>query len=259
MQEQLPELMAQCTLAARQAGEIIRQNWSLPHSVRHKGRIDLVTETDLAVQKWLKPRLTEILPSAAFLGEEDPDGVSPDAPLCWIVDPVDGTTNFVHRIPCVCVSIGLCANGRPILGVVYAPMLGECFTAAQGLGAWLNDHRINVSSTESLQNAVVGTGFPYEVAPRLDAILGRLSRVLPATQGLRRLGSAALDLAYVACGRLDVFYEEELKPWDIAGGLALVSEAGGAYSAFDGCEYRFAKPLLADNGALHQAMLKLLN
>lgn len=247
---------------ARECGLIILRNWNRQRDVRHKGLIDLVTDTDVAVQKQLEERLCVLLPEAKFVGEE---GTDPsqwrsqlNADWAWVVDPVDGTTNFVHGIPFVSVSVALCQRGRPILGIVYAPLLQECFSAIANQGAFLNGNQVRVSETGGLVDALVATGFPYDIKPDLAGILARLERVLPATQGLRRLGSAALDLAYVACGRLDVFYEERLKPWDMAAGWLIVEQAGGMVTDFDGHEMFFEAPLLATNRILHEPVLKLL-
>lgn len=244
----------------RQSGEIIKKAWKKPSHVRHKGVTDLVTETDVAVQAFLREKLSILCPQAKFLGEESDSDKKPDpaTSLCWIVDPVDGTTNFVHRIPVVATSIALCNKGEPILGLVNAPMLDECFYGAKGLGAFCNGEKIAVSREDKLCDSVVATGFPYDIGPELPDIMRRLKQFLPATQGLRRLGAAAIDLAFVACGRLDAFYEASLNPWDVAGGLLLVSEAGGLFSNFAGLPYKFGDPLLADNGRIHQAMLDLL-
>ena len=251
-------LARECVDIVRESGAIIRAHWAEDRQVRRKGRVDLVTETDLAVEAFLKEKLAALLPSAAFLAEESslttatPDGVS------WIIDPVDGTTNFVHRIPQVGTSVGLWRNGRVDIGVVNIPMLDECFWAVRGEGAFCNGRRIAVSSTDCLTDALVATGFPYDVELHLTEILAGLSAVLPASQGLRRIGAASVDLAYVACGRLDAFYEAHLKPWDIAGGWLLVEEAGGQVSDTGNQPLRFGAPLLATNGRLHAAMSDLL-
>lgn len=294
-QRGLAELLDACVAITRASGDIVRQRWNAPSQVRHKGSIDLVTDTDLAVEAFLKERLGALLPGSVFLAEESSDGgvVTGDAP-CWIIDPVDGTTNFVHRIPQVATSVALWRSGEVVLGVVNAPMWleapgvaeaagvadavnvvnvvddtapgasgpcglpGQCYWAARGLGAFCNGRRMRVSDADSLADALAATGFPYELEGRLPVVLERLGRVLPLTQGLRRMGAAALDLALVASGRLDVFYEAWLKPWDLAAGWLLVEEAGGRVSCLDGAPLRFGEPLLATNGRLHAAMVELL-
>lgn len=252
-------VLAECVDIGRQAGKIIRESWEKPHNVHHKGAIDLVTETDLAVQEFLRDKLGRVLPEAAFIGEENGTGEDADTKdLCWIVDPVDGTTNFVHRIPVVGISIALCESGLPVMGIVVAPMLGECFHAAKGRGTFLNDKQVTVSGARRLQDSLVSTGFPYDVAPVLPALMENLRRILPVTQGLRRLGAASIDLAYVACGRLDAYFEADLKPWDMAAGWLLVTEAGGMVSGFNGEPANLGKPLLASNGHIHMNLAKLL-
>lgn len=184
----------------RESGDIIRRQWEKTHAVRHKGSIDLVTETDVAVEAFLKERLGELLPQAEFLAEESCVAGQEPSPLCWIIDPVDGTTNFVHRIPQVGTSVALWADGHVVLGVVNVPMMDECFWAGLGMGAFRNGEPIHVSSAEVLSDAVVATGFPYAIAERLDDVLARLALVLPKAQGVRRIGAASVDLAYVAAG-----------------------------------------------------------
>lgn len=255
-------LLEKCLPIMREAAEIIKRAWTKPDVIHHKAATDLVTETDFASQAFLEKELLTALPEAGFLGEESLGGFceAPDPlkDLCWIVDPLDGTTNFVHRIPFVACSAALWENGRPLLGFVAAPLLGELYWAVQGGGAFCNGERIKVSLVDKAKDALVCTGLPYDPSRELTGILKRLERVIPATQGLRRLGAAALDLAYVACGRLDAFYEYTLKPWDLAAGVLLVGEAGGAVSDFDGLPHVFGRPLLADNGKTHAAMLELL-
>ncbi|MBD5607368.1 MAG: inositol monophosphatase [Desulfovibrio sp.] len=257
--ENYSSLLESALPVIKKAGEIISDAWNQPRTTRHKGAIDLVTETDLAVQAFLKDELSRLLPDAGFVGEEGDDEKNVDQELAWIVDPVDGTTNFVHKIPMVAVSVALARRGRPALGVVFAPIMGECFRAVSGGGAFLNDSPIKTSSVRDLRDAVVATGFPYEVKPNLAALLANLKKVLPETQGLRRLGSAALDLCYVACGRMDAYYEAILKPWDMAAGWLIVEEAGGKTTAMDGTPTRPWTPLLASNGPIHDKMLDLLN
>ena len=258
MLDNLWDLAQETREIVTEAGQIIRENWSKPACVHHKGAIDLVTNTDLAVQAYLEKKLGALLPEAEFMGEEGA-GLSKEKldHLAWIIDPVDGTTNFVHHIPYVAISAALCDKGRPLLGIVHAPMLGESFLAVKGHGAWLGEMPIKVSENSILTDALVATGNPYEVRESLDWLLGQIKKILLSTQGLRRLGSAALHLAYVACGRLDVFYEMGLKPWDVAGWL-LVSEAGGTVTTFEGKPFNFMEPILASNNLLHREFFKLL-
>ena len=157
----------------RESGDIIRRQWEKTHAVRHKGSIDLVTETDVAVEAFLKERLGELLPQAEFLAEESCVAGQEPSPLCWIIDPVDGTTNFVHRIPQVGTSVALWADGHVVLGVVNVPMMDECFWAGLGMGAFRNGEPIHVSTAGTLSDAVVATGFPYAIAERLDDVLAR--------------------------------------------------------------------------------------
>ena len=251
-------LWRDCVEIVRQSGGIVREHWSRPSEVRHKGRIDLVTQTDLAVEAFLKERLGALLPEAAFLAEESSRADAEPTGLCWIIDPVDGTTNFVHRIPQVGTSVALWHEGRAELGVVNVPMLDQCFYAARGEGAFCNEAPIAVSRAATLADALVGTGFPYDFTDRLDRVLDRLQLALSRTQGLRRMGAASVDLAYVACGKLDIFYEEGLKPWDFAAGVLLVEEAGGRVSNLTGAPLRFGQTVLASNGLLHAQAVDLL-
>lgn len=254
----MKELLKKVVAITNGCAEIIKKNWNRPHKVEYKGAVDLVTETDLESQAFLEKELKQLLPDAAFIGEEGKSQNEMPNGLAWVVDPVDGTTNFVHRIPFVSVSVALCENGKPIIGVVNAPVLLECFYAAKNTGAFLNGSLIHVSDVRNLKKSLAVTGFPYEMESSLPAILKRLERILPNTQGLRRLGSAALDLAYVACGRIEAFYEAGLKPWDMAAGWLLVEEAGGRVSDFEMGNYSFYSHLLATNGHIHEDFSKLL-
>ncbi len=239
------------------AGGIIRTRYGQQHTIRHKGRIDLVTETDIAVEAFLKERLGALLPGTAFLAEESSgDGALPDT--CWIIDPVDGTTNFAHGLPFVGISVALQKDGEPVLGIVAVPLLAEYFVAEKGKGAWCNGEELHVSRTTLPEDALVATGFPYDVDQRTDVIVRRLQPVLAVCQGIRRCGAAALDLAWTACGRFDAYYEDGLKPWDSAAGILLVREAGGCVTAMNGGPYTLHSPLLASNGLLHQTILQLL-
>lgn len=255
----LPSLLSDVSAAVAAAGERIRTDFAAPADIRHKGRIDLVTSTDLAVERMLSERLTDLLPGSSILGEETSGTAALDGPT-WIVDPVDGTTNFVHGFPFVCTSVALYDGKDIVLGVVNAPVLGQCFTAARGLGAFCNDAPISVSRVDSLEASLVATGFPYTVCEHLDEITGDMRAVLRATQGIRRPGSAALDLAFLAAGRVDAYYEIGLHPWDVAAGWLLVTEAGGRVGTYrpDGDYHLGDFRILATNGRLHGPMSELL-
>lgn len=259
MVHDVAELLARTREAVLAAGQRILADFGAPRDVRRKGRIDLVTATDLAVEELLKDALARILPEAAFLAEETAAATVLSGPT-WIIDPLDGTTNFAHGFPFVCTSVALYDGQTPLLGCVNAPILGQCFTAGQGLGAHLNDAPIRVSDTDTLEAALVATGFPYAIRENLDEIMADLRTMLATTQGIRRPGSAALDLAYVAAGRFDAFYELALNPWDVAAGVLLVTEAGGRVGGYrpDGPYLLGNFRILASNGALHEAMLGAL-
>ncbi len=239
--------------------DIIRLHWDKPRNIKRKGRIDLVTETDVAVEGALKYALSTLFPQSSFLAEE----TAADATLSdmtWIIDPVDGTTNFAHGIPMCCTSVALWDKGELVLGIISAPMLNEVFTVAKGQGAQLNGRPISVSFTDQVEDAVVATGFPYAIRENIDPVLSNLKRTLIALQGVRRVGSAALDLAYTACGRYDAFYEVNLKPWDVAAGILLLQEAGGRVSTFNPTEEHslYSSSLLVSNGLIHDALGELL-
>ncbi|MCL1939580.1 MAG: inositol monophosphatase [Desulfovibrionaceae bacterium] len=249
-------LLNKTLAAAETAGEIIREHWQRPRDVRYKGRFDLVTKTDAAVEAHLQERLKEILPEVGFMGEESAHSLIPDGD-CWIVDPVDGTTNFVHGIPFVAVSIALWQGGAIRLGIVTLPMLDERFYAEKGQGAYRNGQPLRVSGIASCEQALLSTGSPaYDI--HADRTLRWLGAVLPRCQGVRRCGSAAADLAYVAAGRYEAFYSADLKPWDVAAGWLLVEEAGGRVTNIRGEPLRFGDIILASNGRVHQELVDVL-
>jgi len=248
------------TDAAVKAGAVLQERYGQPHQVRHKGTIDLVTEADLASEELILDILRDNVPGMKILSEESFASYEkiPEEPL-WVIDPLDGTTNFAHNFPWFSVSIALYEKGRSHVGVIYNPIQSELFCATHGGGAWLNDRRIKVSGISALQNALVATGFPYDIRERSDSILAMLKTVLTHSQGVRRPGAATLDLAYLACGRLDAFWEVGLKPWDTAAGYLLVEEAGGRLSNFNGSLFSpFMPELLASNGLLHKDLVTLL-
>ncbi len=248
------------TEAARSAGQILRQRYGKPHDITKKGVVNLVTEADLAAEHAIIGLLNQKTPDIAIMAEEQADSHSLDHTCAmWVVDPLDGTTNFAHGFPFFAVSIALLQQGQPLVGVVYAPMLEELFSAQRGAGAMLNGKPIRVSQTEAFIEALVATGFPYERKTRLPAIMQHLRQVLDHAQDVRRGGSAAIDLAYVACGRLDAYYEVQLNPWDTAAGWLLVTEAGGTVSGMDGSVYSpFIPHIFASNGKVHTSLLQLL-
>jgi len=255
-----PELLHEIEAAVREAGELIREHNLQPRRIRCKSSLkDLVTETDGAVEKMLRESLGALVPQASFLGEEGSPGQGL-AGLAWVVDPLDGTTNFAHGVPFVATSVALCQDGVPLLGVVNLPLLGEMFTAAKGQGAGMNGQPIHVSQVASLDSALVATGFPYRIEEHKQSILQQLSLALPGTQGVRRAGAAALDLAFVACGRYDGFFEFALNPWDIAAGVLLIEEAGGRVGTMTGqAPYDLGGPnILATNALLFGPLQTLL-
>lgn len=227
--------------------------------VDKKGAIDLVTEVDLAVERMFRGLITERFPDHQVLAEElGGSAVVPVGP-CWVFDPIDGTTNFAHGIPIFCASLALEIDGVPELAAVFDPNRQELFTAERGGGAFLNGRPLQVSGATSLLDAVLVTGFPYDVHTRVDEIVGLFGAFVGRARAVRRLGSAAIDLCYVAAGRMDGFWETDLKPWDIAGGALIVSEAGGRVTSVEGTPFASrGGDVLASNGHLHDAMLDLV-
>lgn len=252
------QMVDQVKDAVLEAGRVIREAWTKPKKITHKGRIDLVTETDVAVENLLKSSLGAILPEADFWAEETSNSDKMDK-VCWIIDPVDGTTNFTHSLPSVATSVALWDTEKVVLGVINLPILDECFWAVKNSGAYLNGAKISVSGTEKLEESLIATGFPYDIETYVDQVGKNLRSFLLNTQGVRRVGAAALDMAYVACGRYDGFYESALNPWDVAAGWLLVEEAGGKVSNYDQEPFTLtSEHLLASNKIIHSSMSKLL-
>lgn len=242
---------------ARQAGAFIREERKkfAQSSVEQKGERDLVSYVDVTAEKMIVQGLSASLPDAGFLTEEKTvDDTGTD--LRWIIDPLDGTTNFIHGIPVFAVSIALLQKNELLVGVVYEVNLDECFYAWKNGGAFLNGNKISVTATDALRNALCATGFPYKSFTHMDRFFNTLKFLFQNSHGVRRLGSAAVDMVYVACGRLDAFYEYNLNAWDIAGGALIVKEAGGQVSDFSGGEnYLFGKELIATNKSMHAEFL----
>ena len=256
--------LAEIVIAAGEAvlagGTILKELYGKPHRITHKGTIDLVTEADVAAEKAIITHLRQTCPGTSFMAEESsalPEQM-PEAPT-WIIDPLDGTTNFAHHFPWFATSIGYSEGGRVKAGVIYQPLLDELFVAARGCGAWLNNKRIQVSKTGELQQSLLATGFPYNIKEKIEEVMHALGTILPQTQGVRRAGAAALDMAYVACGRLDGFWEINLKPWDTAAGLILIKEAGGQASDFKGNAFNPTNnEIVVSNSLLHEQLCTLL-
>ncbi len=243
---------------ALEAGALLREGLSRRKHVNHKGAIDLVTEYDLQSEQLIVQGLRKAFPQDAILAEEG--GGSQSAQGTWLVDPLDGTTNYAHGIPFFAVSIAYRVQGEIQLGLVYDPVRAELFHTQRGQGAWLNDRRLRVSTTAKLGKALLTTGFPYDIRTHPENNLDHFAAFALRSQGVRRLGAASLDLAYVAAGRFDGYWELRLWPWDWAAGILLVREAGGKVTRTDGGEDVFAQPtsILASNGRLHTAMLQVL-
>jgi myo-inositol-1(or 4)-monophosphatase len=244
--------------AVTRAGEMQRAALGGAFAVTKKGTIDLVTDVDVAIERMFRSLVAERYPEHDVLGEElgPPAGDRPPARHCWIFDPIDGTTNFTHGLPIFCASLALEIDGDLTVAAVYDPSRDELFTAERGRGAWLNGRRLRVSAIPVLVDALLVTGFPYTVHHDPDETLGLFGRFVTTSRAVRRLGSAALDVCYVAAGRMDGFWEQGLGPWDIAAAALLVEEAGGRISDLDGRPFHARTGrLLATNGHLHDQML----
>jgi len=255
-----PTLIAKIEAAVGEAGQLIREHNQRPRHIRCKTSLkDLVTETDGAVEAMLRQSLGSLVPQASFLGEEGSPAQGLGG-LVWVVDPLDGTTNFAHGVPFVATSVALCMDGLPLLGIVNLPLLGELFTAVREQGARMNGEPIQVSQVATLNSALVATGFPYRIEEHKEAILRQLALAMPETQGVRRAGAAALDLAFVACGRYDGFFEFALNSWDTAAGVLLIEEAGGRVGTMTGqAPYRLGGPdILTANAFLFDQLQALL-
>ena len=246
------------TEIAHEAGSLLEQYFEKRPAIEYKQEFDLVTAADRASEKLIIERLRSRFPSHSIVGEEG-GGIDNNSEYVWYVDPLDGTTNFAHGYPVFAVSLGLLHKGEPIAGVVFDPIRKECFSAEKGSGAYLNNRRIHVTKTTVMEEGIYGTGFP---SPRrhTNVNVHFFHQVSMLTHGSRRVGSAALDLCWIACGRLDGFWEFGLKSWDTAGGIILVAEAGGTYTDMHGGPYKIAGPTLAaTHGKVHEPLLELFS
>lgn len=258
MQEDYQTYLQTATEAALGAGDLIREKVGKSVHIDMKGRINLVTEVDVASEALIRRMISERFPGHTIFGEEN-GSVGTDAEYRWIVDPLDGTTNFAQGYPFFSVSIALEVRGQVVVGVVHDPTHRETFSAVRGQGACLNGQPIHVTDHAELEKALLVTGFPYDVSSSPDIHLGLFRDLVVRARGIRRDGSAALDLCYVACGRFDAFWELGLSPWDIAAGSLIVSEAGGRMSDFLGKPHNLVfRDMLASNGLLHEDILKII-
>lgn len=254
--------MSTAVEAVVRAGDLQMARFGGDLRVDKKGSIDLVTDVDVAVERMFRALIGERFPDHAVLAEELGGGAGLDrAPrgACWVFDPIDGTTNFAHGLPIFCASLALEIDGVGELAAVYDPTRRELFTAERGRGAFLNGRPLRVSAATALVDAMLVTGFPYDVHRRVDEIVGLFGAFVGRARAVRRLGSAALDLCYVAAGRMDGFWESDLRPWDIAGGALIVAEAGGRVTGVHGEPFASrGGHVLATNGLIHDAMLAVI-
>jgi myo-inositol-1(or 4)-monophosphatase len=259
--EHLEYWLAGAVEAAMQAGKVIRKHYTRPLQVREKGKLGLVTNADVEAEEVAMKVLRKCESNFAFLTEEThSNGVRGEGQEgLWIVDPLDGTTNFVHRYPMFCVTVALQFKNELEVGVTYHPILDELYTAIRGKGAFMNGKRMQVSKTTKIRNALLSTGFVYSARDLLSTEMSSFEKVSRASRAVRRPGSAALDLAYTARGVFDGFWERHLSPWDVAAGSLLVKEAGGRVTDFKGKKFDpHGIEVLASNGKLHSQIMKVI-
>lgn len=244
---------------ATSAGPLFLEGYTQAKTVSYKSAVDLVTDYDVKVELYLKEKLAAIFSEHTLVGEETNEGIThPDKAI--YIDPIDGTTNFVHGIPFCAISIGVWEGGEPIAGVVYNPILDELFYAEKGRGASCNGEPLRVSEAQTLEKSLIATGFPYtkiEQGEDFRWVMKSIESILPYTRDIRRLGSAALDLCYVARGTFEGYFEINLKPWDVAAGIIILQEAGGSVSRHDGEAYTLEERIVvASNGHIHSAIVE---
>jgi myo-inositol-1(or 4)-monophosphatase len=254
-----PRFLATAIEIVTRAGAIQQARFGSDVHVDKKGTIDLVTDVDVEVERMCRALLAARFPDHDILAEEMGDAGGSGRSHRWVFDPLDGTTNFAHGVPIFCASLALEIDGEAVVGAVFDPNRQELFTAERGVGAWMNGAPIRVSSTAAVIDAMLVTGFPYDVHETLDEVIGLFAAFVAKARAIRRLGSAAIDLCWVAAGRMDAFWEQRLKPWDTRAGALLVAEAGGTVSGLDGAAWDPAGGhLLASNGPLHEALLAVV-
>ena len=255
-----PAFVTTATEVVLCAGDIQLAHFGQTVKISKKGPIDLVTEVDVKVETMFRQLMAERFPSHAVQAEElssEDRAVNARSPYCWVFDPLDGTVNYAHGLPIFCASLALEIDGTPHGAAVYDPVRQELYTAQRGAGACLNGVPIRVSSAESLVDAMLCTGFPYDVHNTADEVIGLFGAFVGRARAVRRLGSAALDLCYVAAGRLDGFWEQRLHPWDVAAGALLITEAGGWITNMRGRLFQSREgEVLASNGRIHDAMME---
>ncbi|MFC1855870.1 inositol monophosphatase family protein [Thermodesulfobacteriota bacterium] len=260
-------LLETAITAAKEAGKIQLDHLGKDIDITHKGVVDLVTKVDKLCERNIISILSEAFPDHSFLAEEENHEIDPDAKYRWIIDPLDGTTNYAHSYRFFCTSIALenvslsTKNySEIVLGVVYDPVTDELFHAEKGKGAFLNNKTIKVSNTSDLSNSLLSTGFPYDIRESKDNNFDHFKKFALTAQAIRRDGAAALDLCYLACGRFDGFWELKLKPWDLAAGTLIVKEAGGRVTNFNNEELDiYNDDVLASNNSIHDEMITILN
>ena len=254
-----PSFLTTAIEAVVRSGDMMMAQFGRDVRVEKKGAIDLVTEVDVAVERMFRKLVAERFPDHEVLGEELGGSATVPTGPCWVFDPIDGTTNYAHGLPIFCASLALEIDGLAEVAAVYDPSRKELFTAERRGGAFLNKRPIRVSGVGELLDAMLVTGFPYDVHNRVDEIVGLFGAFVGRARAVRRLGSAAIDLCYVAAGRMDGFWESGLKPWDIAGGSLIVIEAGGRMTNMEGGPFTSRAPhVLATNGLLHEPMLEVI-
>jgi myo-inositol-1(or 4)-monophosphatase len=244
---------------ARKSGALLKEKFSETHKIQYKGDIDIVTEADKLSEDLLIETIKRNFPDHGILSEESP-AITGAGKLRWIIDPLDGTTNYSHGYPVFCVSVALENEGTIVLGVIYDPIREDMFVAIRGEGAYLNDKKLKVSSVNNLSRSLLATGFPYDIRDSKENNLDYFNAMAINVQAIRRAGAAALDLAYLAAGRFDGFWELKLKPWDTAAGCLMVEEAGGVISDIAGQKWHLQSPsLMASNALIHEQMIKVLS